>query len=271
MTKHSLFLVFAVIPFILSAQGKLYIVPHIGFYSGAYKTVDSVNSKQDIIYTRPFLRKDFTIGVTLAYTHKKFEYNLGIESGFYSSAYKHTEPKSWPFRIDSRESLSQGSVLVYQGCIKYKAADFNIKLPHKFRIKHPEKPYLLTSNINPFIGAELRRLSRTFVQDFEEPSVIFTSTYGTIPGVHYYHSYRRNHFSMRAGFDWVFYNSEKRRFIITLMYQFAFNDAGYFRYHFRKPSRGLDFYYQNTTRGNGFSIKAGVPIKIFENRKKRIK
>jgi hypothetical protein len=252
------------------AQGKLYLIPHVGFYSGAYKSVDTVNSKQGIIYTKPFLGKDFSIGLALAYTHNKFEYSLGVESGFFSSGFKHTEPKLWPNRVDSKESLSQGEVWVYKADAKYDFLGLNLKKPKKYLNKTTEKKYLVVSRFYPFIGAEIRRLGRTFVQDFVEyNSSIGTSTYGTIPGSNYYHSYKRHHFSIRAGFDWVFYDGEKRRFILTFMYQFAFKDAGYFRYHFSKPTQGIDFYYQTTTRGNGLSIKAGFPIKLFEINKKK--
>ena len=250
------------------AQGKLYIIPAIGYYSGTYKTVDSVNRKQDIIYSRSFLGKDFSIGFSVAYSIKKIELSLGVESGFYSSGFKHSEPKSWPNRVDSHESLSQGEVWVYNTDFKYKGANFNIKLPLKKRPVLSDKSYLLVSSFFPFAGAEIRRLGRTFVQDFVEyNSGIGTSQFGSISGSNYYHSYSRHHFSMRAGFDWIFYNGEKTRFILTFMYKFAFNDAGYFRYHFEKPNMGIDFYYETTTRGNGFSIKAGFPIKLFETNK----
>lgn len=74
---------------------------------------------------------------------------------------------------------------------------------------------------------------------------------------------------MRAGFDWVFYDGGKRRFILTFAYKFAFTEAGYFRYHFKEPARAIDFYYQNNTRGNGFSINAGVPVKLLEIKKNK--
>jgi hypothetical protein len=251
------------------AQGKLYIVPTIGYYSGTYKSVDSINKKQDFIYTQSLLGKDFSIGFSVAYLTKKVELGLGIESGFYSSGFKHSEPKLWPNRVDSRESRSQGQVWVYHIDCKYKLANFNIKLPQKIQRTQSDKSYLLVSSFFPFAGAEIRRLGRTFEQDYVEyNSGIGTSQFGSIPGSNYYHSYNRHHFSMRAGIDWIFYNREKRRFILTFMYKFAFNDAGYFRYHFEKPSRAIDFYYQTTTRGNGFSIKAGFPIKLFKINKK---
>ncbi len=69
---------------------------------------------------------------------------------------------------------------------------------------------------------------------------------------------------MKAGLEWSFYNREKYRVAINVMYSFAFKDAGYFRYHFSKPVQGIDFYYQNTTRGNGITITAGVPIKLVD-------
>ncbi|WP_462243526.1 hypothetical protein [Ferruginibacter sp.] len=173
-------------------------------------------------------------------------------------------------RVDSHESSSQGQVWVYYTDFKYKLVNFNIKLPKKIQLTHSSKSYLLVSSLFPFAGAEIRRLGSTFKQDFVEyNSAIGTSLFGNISGSNYYHSYNRHHFSMRVGFDWILYNRDKRRFVLTFMYKFAFNDAGYFRYHFKKPSMGIDFYYQNTTRGNGFSVKAGFPIMLFKTNKSK--
>ena len=250
----------------LIAQGKIYIVPYLGFYTGAYKGVDTVNNKQNFIKTKPFLGKDFTIGIKLNYYKNRLGITAGVGAAFYSTGFYRKEDKSNPLRVDSRSTISEGPWISYFAETRYSLLDFNIKMP-KWLSKNPEKPYLLVSNIAPFLGFEYRKVGKNFENDFRSGAEIATSQ-GNIPGTVYYHAYKNTHTSMRAGIDWVFFNEAKRRFILTFMYQFAFKDAGYYRYHFSKPSRGIDFYYQTTTRGNGFSIKAGVPIKIFENRKR---
>lgn len=263
-TKPNLTFIILLISVGTFAQGKFYIVPHIGFYSGAFRGVDSVNSKQDLIKTKPFLGKDFSIGIKLEYHRNKLGFELGIESGFYSTGFYHNEGKNIP-RVDSKESSSQGEIWMYTTDAKYNLLGFNINKPRKWVTQKTEKPYLLVTRFFPYLGLEIRRLGKSFRQDnVEYNSSIGTYPFGDIPGSRYYHSYARHHFSMRSGFDWVFYDGEKRRFILTFLYQFAFKDAGYWRYHFIKQNERIDFYYQNTTKGNGFTIKAGMPIKIFE-------
>ena len=265
--KTSLTFLLTLISLVLFAQGKLYIIPRIGFYCGSWSGSDSVNKKQDLIRSAPFLRKDFIAGVYLLYVKKNWSVSAGIEEGNYSSGFKHTERRSNPLRVDSKETISQGSLAVLFTEMKMEIADVNIKKPvWLFRSSQKEKPYLLVSTLAPLIGFEYRRLSRTFINDFHESSEIMTSA-GTIPGESWYHSYHRVHTSFRAGIDWTFYDFNKRTFILNFIYSFAFKDAGYFRYYFYKPGVA-DFYFQNTTRGNGFSIKAGIPIKIFEVKKK---
>jgi hypothetical protein len=249
---------------VLFAQGKLYIVPHIGFHSGAYKGVDSVNDKQNFIKTKPFLRKDFIIGFKLTYTYKSLGISAGIEQGVYSSGFYRNEDKSLPYRIDSKHTASEGNgptILFIEP--RYELFDFNIKMP-KWLSNNPEKPYLVASRIAPFLGVEYRKMSRTFINDFVERNItLTTSQYGDIPATDFYHAYKTNQISFRGGIDWIFYNLEKRKFVITLMYSFAFKDAGYFRYHFYKPGIA-DFYFQTQTRGNGISLKAGIPIKLVD-------
>src|SRR5258705_6365964 len=94
---------------VLFAQGKLYIVPHLGFHSGSYKGVDSVNNKQSFIKTKPFLRKDFIIGVKLAYTNKSLGISAVIEQGVYSSGYYRNEDKRLPNQVDSKSARSVGN------------------------------------------------------------------------------------------------------------------------------------------------------------------
>ena len=269
--KINFTLFFSLVSLGLFAQGKLYITPHINCFVAAYKGVDSVNKKQDFIKTKNFTRKDFLVGIKLTYLNKRFAVSAGIEEGIYASGfYYKKEPQNLANRIDSKETIAEGNgpniifIEVQTELSKY----LNIKMP-KWLSKNPEKPYLVVSKLAPFIGFERRQMQQTFINDFVEyNSAIQTSLYGNIPGSHLFHLNNSRHFLLRAGFDWVFYNEGKRRFIITFMYQLAFKDAGYWRYHFEKPSRGIDFYYQTTTRGNGFSVKAGLPIKLFEINKK---
>jgi hypothetical protein len=248
------------------AQGKIYIVPTIGFYSGSYRGADSVNNKQQYINTKRFLGKDFIMGIRVNYIKKDLGISVGIESGNFSAGFKHVENDSNPFRTISWESSSQRSIHVFFTETKYEIANFNLKKPKWLkRISDPDKPYMLVSRIAPLIGFEFRRLGNTFVQDAPENSEITTSQ-ESIPGIKWFHSYNRNHFSMRAGLDWVFYDREKRKFIINLIYSFAFEDAGYFYYRFWRDTP-REFHFRNNCRGNGISLKGGVPIGIFKKKK----
>ena len=267
ITKINFTFFFLLVSLELFAQGKLYITPYTNCFVAAYKGIDSVNSKQSFIKTRNFMGKDFLMSINLTFIKDPFTISLGIEQGVYSSGYYHKEGKNTYPRVDSKVTLSQYDLIVYYTDFKYNLFGYNVKKPKKWLKKNEEKPYLLVSRFHPFIGAELRSINKTFEQDYPEGAEIATYLFN-IPGTVYYHANDRKHFSMRAGFDWVFYDGEKRRFILTFMYKFAFKEAGYFRYHFEKPSRGIDFYYQTTTRGNGFSINAGIPIKLFEINKK---
>ena len=118
------------------------------------------------------------------------------------------------------------------------------------------------SRIAPVLGIEFRQIrKRIFINDFIEDASVTTSQFGTIPGSSFYHSYKPGQISLRAGMDWIFFDLEKRKFIITLLYSFAFRDAGYFRYHFSRPGVA-DFYFQTQTKGNGVALKLAVPVKV---------
>ena len=245
----------------LFAQQKIYIVPHVGFYVGSYRGVDSINNKQNWIKTKPFLRKDFTIGIKLSYYHKKLSISAGLDAKIFSSGFYRNEDRSSGQWIDVRPTISQGECKSFYIEGRYSVADWNIKMP-RFLKSLAEEPYLIVSTIDPFIGIEYNRMGHTFVNDFVESGVSITTSQGSIPGTVFYHSHNREHIAFRGGVDWVFFNNDKRRFILTLMYQFALKDVGYFRYHYKNPAMGVDFFYQTTTRGSGFTIKAAIPIKI---------
>jgi hypothetical protein len=254
---------------VLFAQGKLYIVPRLGFHSGSYKGVDSVNNKQGFIKTKSFLRKDFIWGIKFTYTHKSLGVSLGIENGVYSSGFYRNEDKRLPNRVDIRSARSVGNhLLVIFIEPRYELIDLNIKMPKWLR-NNPEKPYLVASRIAPFLGVEYRKMPGIFVNDYVEYNAeVTTSQYGDIPGSVFYHAYKTTQISLRGGIDWIFHNEDKRKFVITLMYSFAFKDAGYFRYHFYEPGIA-DFYFQTKTRGNGISLKVGVPIKLVTFKKNK--
>jgi hypothetical protein len=245
------------------------VVPHFGFHSGAYKGVDSVNRNQDFIKTKPFLRKDFICGIKLTYAGKSLGISMGIEQGAYSSGFYRNEDRSIPNRIDSRHTASEGNgptILFIEP--RYELFDFKVKMP-KWLSNNPAKPYLIASRIAPFLGIEYRKMSRTFINDFVEYNVeVFTSQYGNIPGSDFYHANKNSQVSLRSGIDWIFYDGDKRKLIITLMYSFAFKDAGYYRYHFDKPNVA-DFYFQTQTRGNGISLKVGMPVKLVDFKKNK--
>lgn len=251
------------------AQGKLYIVPQIDCFVGSIRGTDSINNKQFFIKTKDWTRKTFLFGIRLTYTNKSFGVSAGIDQALYSSAFYRNEDKSNANRIDSKHWEAEGNgpsaIFIESG---YELLDFKAKMP-AWLSHGTDKSYLFISRVAPLFGFEYRYMHNTFINHFTEYNVVIpTSQYGNIPGQSLYHAYKNTQVSLRVGADWVFLNEGKRRFVLTFMYHFAFKDAGYFRYHFYKPGVA-DFYYQTITKGNGFSIKAGVPIKIYENKKKR--
>jgi hypothetical protein len=173
------------------AQGKIYIIPTIGFYSGSYRGVDSINNKQPYIKSKPFLKKDFIMGIRIRYIKKNLGISVGIEQGKYSSGFEHFEDNSNPFRVISRESTSQGSIHTFFAEAKYEIASFNLKKPKWLkRISDPDKPYMLVSRIAPLIGFEFRRIGNTFIQDYPEGSE-FSTSQENIQGINWFHSNNR--------------------------------------------------------------------------------
>jgi|CXWL01.1.fsa_nt_gi hypothetical protein len=245
------------------AQGKLYIAPQLGFYSGSYRGVDSVNSKQTLFTTRKFQWKQLIYGIKFSYYNDNFEFSTGIENGNYASGFSYGGDNSRPDNITAGHSIAEGSNVIF-GEFKHNLFSINIKLPKwlKRDKENEEKPYLIVSRIMPMLGFEHRWMPRVFINHFEEFSGVSTLQ-GNIPFAVSYNSYNSTHFSMRGGFDWVFYDGEKRKFIISLMYSFAFKDAGYFYYRFYHNTP-QEFHYRDNTRGNGISLKIGIPVKLVE-------
>lgn len=271
MRKLSILTIVIFLSLGLFAQGKFYITPQVFAFVPSYKGVDSVNKKQTLLKTRNFARKDFLVGVHLSYYNSPLCFSLGIEQAAYSTALYQKENKT----MRHKESSSALNVINYYFEAKYDIWKYNKKLPKKWRSENASNSYLIVSKISPYIGFDYLRTNKNIV-DYGS-SVLFGYQIGNtsvfdIPGTLNFYPNSRNHFGIRAGVDWTFYNGEKRKFILTFGYKFGFKSMGYHRYHFENPGRGIDFYYQTTTNGNGFSIKAGLPIKLFEiNKKKAIR
>lgn len=243
----------------LYAQGKLYLQPYFGFYVGAYRGIDSVNSKQDIIQNNSFWGKDFNVGGNFSYIKNSLSLNLGLEKAFFSAGYKRIEPKVYP-KVDQFTSISETQALACYIESSYEAFNWNVKMP-RWLASPGERKYIIVSKFAPLLGFEQRFMTGTFVNDYVFRNVSIATSQGTYRGSSYYHSYSKTHSAMRAGLTWSFYNEEKRKFFITLLYKFAFKDAGYFRFHFFSNFAPA-FDYQTATKGNGFCIYAGVPIKL---------
>lgn len=244
----------------LTGQGKIYLIPHAGFYTGSYRGEDSVNSKQHLIKSVPFLGKDFIVGVRVAYYGERWGVSAGIEQGNYSTGFRHRESRQDPYRVNSFESSSERCIVLFAEA-RNEMLPWNLKKPRwLFHSSAAEKPNLLAGTVAPVAGIEYRYLSHTFINDFPEASEITTSQ-GSVPGTFWYHAEHKKQISLRAGVDITFYDNEKRKFILSFLYSVAFSSPGYFRYHFSPPG-GSGFNFQNSTRGNGFSIKAAFPFKI---------
>ena len=245
------------------AQGKLYIVPQLGFYLGSYRGVDSVNKNQPYFTTRKFQWKQLIYGIKLSYYKNNFEFSAGIENGKYATGFYYGGDNSRPDNVVDRSSAAE-DYNAFFGELKHNLFPINIKLPKwlKRDKENEEKPYLIVSRIMPMLDFEYRWMPRVFINNFEEFSGASTLQ-GNIPYAISYNSYYRTHVSMRSGFDWVFYDGEKRKFIINLMYSFAFKDAGYFYYRFYNDTP-REFHFRNNTRGNGILLKIGIPVKLVE-------
>ena len=267
--KSYLSIIFLLIYLGLFAQGKFYITPQVFAFVPSYKGVDSVNKKQTLLKTRNFARKDFLVGINLAYYNKPFYFSFGVEQAAYSTAFYQKDDGVLRYKSTS----SALNVINYYFEAKYDLWQYTKKIPKKWR--NNDNPYLIVSKISPYIGLDYLRTNKNIVE--YSNSILFGYQTGNtsvfdIPGIHNFYPNSRNHFGIRAGVDWTFYNGEKRKFILTFGYKFGFKSMGYHRYHFENPGRGIDFYYQTTTNGNGFTIKAGLPIKLFEiNKKKAIR
>lgn len=262
--KISLTFIFLLSWLNLLAQGKFYITPQIGYISGSYSGVDCINRNQNLFTTRNFQWKQSIIGLKASYYKNKFETSIGIEEGVYASGFYYGGDRSIQYNVISKHSLAQRCKVIFNE-YKQDAFSWNIKMPKWLRSgENSEDSYLIVSRIMPLIGLEYRILPRNgkFVNHLEE----FRSTttiIGSIPFAQSYNSYNRSQLSIRTGLDWVFYDGEKRKFIITLMYSIAFKDAGYYNYRFYYDTP-QEFQYRNRTRGNGISLKVGVPFKILE-------
>ena len=253
----------------LMAQKKVYFEPYLGFYFGSYKGVDSINKKQSIIKSNPLGRhggKDFGIGGRLTYIDNNMVISAGAESSYFTSGYKHIEPPVYP-KVDNYVSFGQGNCKSFYGQLGYHLTDINIKKP-RWMGKNQQRPYLMVSRINPFVGFEYWVMTNSFRNDYIEYNSSISTSSGSISGSHQYHSYSKTNYGIRAGINWDFYDREKRRFIIMLLYKIGFKDAGYFLYKFNGTGFSNAFDFQTTTRGNGFCIYAGVPIKLFQLKKK---
>lgn len=254
----------------LYAQSKIFIIPKIGFIFSSFKGVDSINNKQNLLETKPFTRKDLAVGISIKYLRKNFSVSMGLETGVYASGYYYDkEPKNVFPRIESKETSAEGNgPLVISLDVHYEPRqNFSLKKP-KWVFKNSENEYLSTYKLSPFVGFEARKMQKTFINDFTEyNSVIGTNIYGDIYGSSTFHLNKQIHFLLRTGFDLILFKDNNRKLTLTIMYQLGFKEAGYWLYHFSKPTRGIDFYYQTTTRGNGLSIKAGFPIKMLSVKK----
>ena len=274
--KPLVFAVAMLFSFGLHAQGKIYIVPQIECFVGKIKNDKELNNKQNFVSERIFIKKYFLPGAKISYVNKISDLSIGIEAAIYGSGWQRNEKRSNSItvnpqgfdKIDSRhfEAEGNGPFSIFIDASREVLA-FNKKMP-RFLSKAQEKPYLFTTKIAPVLGLEYRIMQRTFINDFVEGTTdIETSQQGNISGNSFFHLNHNGEFSIRTGINWIFYKDENRRFILTATYHFAFREAGYFRYHYSKQSV-TDFYYQTSTRGNGFSFKAAFPIKLYENKKR---
>ena len=266
--KEFLTFLFILVSLGLKAQGKLYITPRIGFHTGSYDGVDSINNKQDLIKTRRFQQKWFHVGIYLSYIHDKYDLSMGIEQGDYTSGIYYGGDRYRPDNVIHKSSVATQNRILFTE-FKYDAWGWNVKLPKWLKKElDTEKLYLIASRFMPMIGFEYRSMpvGGRFINDYEEFRSISTLN-GDIPYARLYHSYQQSQVALRAGVDWVFHDGEKRRFVVNLMYSFAFKDAGYWQYRFYHDTP-REFHFRTTTRGNGLSLKIGVPIKLFEVKKK---
>jgi hypothetical protein len=275
--KQTLFLFYSVLLSLgLVAQEKFYIEPSLGFFVGYSKEDRSVNQFQNLINHYYFGGKDLSVGLKLSYIKNKHKLSLGYETSYYASNFKHLE--SGLPRVDSRFSSSIGPVNSIFAEYANSALKLFVKLPkflHK-KSSGSETLYLINSKISPLFGLEFRYFSKGALDENNRAyfqNVGFRTSRGNYiaDSTKYLQLYSKSNLTMRSGILWEFYNNDKHLCTLTILYKFAFKDAGFIRYRFISTENNPNnppFLYQNTTRGNGFLIALGVPIKLFTILKK---
>jgi hypothetical protein len=259
--KINFTIIFLTISLGLLAQGKFYVTPQVFAFVGSYKGINEVNKNQDFIFSRNFTKKDFLIGASLSYYKEPLCISVGIEQAAYSSGFIYKVEN----RLYNKTAFSGRNVVNLYTEVKYDIWNYKKRIPKKWRNENNKDKFLIVSKFSPFIGFDYLRYNLNTVS--KEKNSIGGPVY-RIPYEMEVYQNRKDNFGIRTGVDWTFYNGEKRKFVLSLAYKFAFNVLAYGNYRFQNLSRGIDFKYQTSTRGNGFSIKAGFPIKLFETKKK---
>ena len=256
----------------LLAQGKIFVEPYAGFFVGFSKGNKDINRNQSVITNNYFGRKDLSIGGKLTYKKGKSTFGLGYETSFYTSSFKHVERGMFP-RVDSyhkRSSAYMNSIYIeYAKQVK----DLNVRMPKFLKgltNEGEEKLYLISSKISPVLGVEYRFINKNFINNYNfSRTGISTSQGDYLSDKQYLHLNSKGNITMRGGLNWEFYNGDKHKFTLILLYKFAFRDAGYFQYRFKSVNNvNPSFDYQTTTRGNGFCIYFSIPIKLYTFKKK---
>jgi hypothetical protein len=259
--KINFTIIFVTISLGLLAQGKFYITPQVYAYVGSYREVASVNKNQAFIKSRNFTRKDFLVGEDLSYYSDPLTISLGIGQAEYSSGIRYEENKI----LFTKLTYSGLNIINYYLDFKMDKWAYNRKIPKRWRNESSKDKFLIVSKISPFIGVDFFRFNKNTLA---ENRTSISGNLNYIPGTVNFIPNSRNGFGIRAGVDWVFYNREKRKLVLTLMYKFGLSKLGTYKYRFQNQNRGIDFNYETTTNGSGFCIKAGFPIRLFEVKKK---
>ena len=259
--KLAFIIIFLQISLGLLAQGKFYVTPQVFAFVGSYRGVDSVNSKQSILKTRNFARKDFLVGINIAYQKGANMVTLGIEQAAYASSFYYKKDGL----LYGKTKYAAINLINYYLEFQHDYWFYNKKVPKKWTNNKPTNKYLIVSKISPYIGIDYLRYNKSILNNAKGfiASPGFRAPYElqTFP-------FSRDNIGIRTGVNWSFFNGEKKKLTLSLGYKFGFRNIAYYRYRFQNQSTGTDFYYQTTTRGNGFSIKAGFPIKVLTLRKK---
>lgn len=270
MKKNAIFIVVLFLSLEVYAQGEIYLEPYLGTFVGFSKENKQINGKQNIISHNYFGSKDLVAGGKISYKNNKHKVSLGYETSYYSSNYRHRE--SGLPRVEGRYSHGDGPFNSIYAEYAKQLIDFNVKMPRslkKWLKADQDYTYLITSKISPVIGFECRFIYTDYVNDSNFPrSTIRTSQGNYYTDIEFLHLNSKANLTMRAGLNWEFYNGEKHKLTLTVLYKFAFKDAGYYQYHFKSVNNiNPEFDYQNTTRGNVFCIYISVPIKLFSFKK----